>query len=110
MTPRKGDRVRVTYEAEYEYYDEGQKGHRVTSTVGRASLFAPPGATLEVLEDLRPGDVYRDDDAALVIYVPISSVPIEGYPWLNANGDRVADSYATRPLTLLVRDGREVTP
>lgn len=113
MTPRKGDKVRVTYEAEWICTwtpDETFQGYVVAANGYQVQV--PTGATVEPLEDLRPGDVFLAADGATVVLAGVSSGP----KWIRAHGGRLADRHwfrdeeIARPLTLLVRDGRPVTP
>lgn len=108
MTPRKGDKVRVTYEAELASpYMPGEE-RRVK--VGYAYYTVPSDASIEVIEDLRPGDVYRatPDDGArphIVAYIGTGSKP-----WYCLTCQQWSrDFLIPRPLTLLVRDGNPVT-
>jgi hypothetical protein len=119
MTPRKGDRVRVTYEAVYveQIPSFGSTRHilRVDASDRRPEYSAPPDATLEVIEDLRPGDVYRDKDGDLGVYVggeerPWLLLTIMGKVRRDGMTEQLPDLILVRPLTLLVRDGESVTP
>jgi hypothetical protein len=80
------------------------------------ALAVPADATIEVLEDLRPGDVYRDAEDDVAAYLPDGGTR----PWLVIGirgcvravnvGERAYDEWLYRPLTLLVRDGKPVAP
>jgi hypothetical protein len=112
MTPRKGDLVRVTYEGRYFPYTD----YATVETPDGLALAVPADATIEVLEDLRPGDVYRDAEDDVAAYLPDGGTR----PWLVIGirgcvravnvGERAYDEWLYRPLTLLVRDGKPVAP
>jgi hypothetical protein len=110
MTPRKGDKVRVTYEAVYAGPDE--LGHRIDWC---PSLPCPPevirqhipaDATIEVIEDLRDGDVYLDANDHAVMYRHKSN---SERPWFCLTHlEWHKDDLVTRPLSLIVRDRKRV--
>jgi hypothetical protein len=110
MTARKGDKVRVTFEGRYFPYTD----YATVETPDGLALAVPADATIEVLEDLRPGDVYRVPNGEVAVYVP-GAGEVERTSWclLRKNGreyDWVENVDVPRPLTLLVRDGKPVTP
>lgn len=114
---RPGQWVKVSYEAEYVTPPTTfEPGHYVRVPDGPVErrAYVPPTATLEPIEDLRPGDIYRDESGDVGVWLPNEY----GSPWLMVHlsrdsravhsGDRAPDQYMTRPLTLLVRDGKLV--
>jgi hypothetical protein len=111
MTPRKGDRVRVTYEAEYveQIPSFGSTRHILSaddSSSGRRSEYsAPPNATIEVFEDLRPGDVVLDRDGVWLYRTEKPQLV-----WRTFVGIESPDSYAARPFMLHIRDGQVIQP
>lgn len=123
---RKGQTVRVTYEAEWllEYAGKGEP--RGLVKVGRADFGVPNDATIEPIEDLRPGDVYRDVVGDVLLYAPRENEPEPRDPksWILIHrGDSDAHAFCRtpglrffdhgdvrRPLSLLLRDGQPVTP
>lgn len=113
MTLRKGQKVKVSYEAEYEgpFFDGW---HQLQ--IGKRAPIAPPDATIEPIEDLQPGDVYLDAEGDIAVWLPAH----QSRPWLVTHirgcvravnvGERAYGEYMQRPLTLLVRDGKPVQP
>jgi hypothetical protein len=115
MNIAKGARVRVTYEGEYvSLAPDGSGCHRVKVPCGAlVGDHVPADATIEPVEDLQSGDVYRDADGRTCMYAP--EIPNDGMPWVlirktDGAGKWVADCDVQRPLTLLVRDGKPVQP
>lgn len=110
---RKGDRVRVTFEAEYQ--SEYPPYHLLRAGRDGYTIVAPHDvAIIELiqprLEDLRPGDVYRTADDLVAIYSHSSRLTGEAAWAVPANSTWWAsDDEIKRPLTLLVRDGQVVT-
>jgi hypothetical protein len=110
-TPKPGDRVRVTYEAEVTYV--GLLTH--VSPVGGADVAIPAAATVEVLAspvyvnhdttERRDGDVARDRCG--VVWVRA----VGGWlnPLVNNRYRGEFDDPNGGDLTLLVRDGEVVT-
>ena len=113
MTLRKGQKVQVSYEAEYDRPLDvsGYPGTVHVVTSGGVRVDAPPGATIEPIEDLQPGDVYYDADNDLLIYAPRDADDV--MPWVKSrkpsSTGRVDDAWPRRPLTLVVRDGKAVS-
>lgn len=63
-SPQPGDRVRVTYEAEYVHESDGQHTLDVADGMGPVHVDAPAWASVEVLEpvdDPKVGEVRRED-------------------------------------------------
>jgi hypothetical protein len=103
---RKGQKVRVTFEA--EYLDELETfAHRATRQIGENTHYyrIPADATIEPIEDLRPGDIYRENESGDVY---ARAMGYEGWRLINCHcGRRVPhNSDPLGPLTLLVRDGQ----
>jgi hypothetical protein len=103
--PRKGDRVRVTFDATYEC-DVAFTGATVDAyvLVDNVTHGAPKGATIEPIEDLHPGDVYRDADGTVAVYDShrgwfLVETGVSTCGWTDN---------LRRPLTLLVRNGAVV--
>jgi hypothetical protein len=111
---RTGQHVRVTYEATYAVRDRTDDWHQVVvNRLGRDDMWCsvPPDATIEPVEDLQLGDVYRTDDGKTVAHLPGR----DGYgkPWIEISAPMqwwMTDDEVQRPLTLLVRDGKPVQP
>lgn len=109
--PKKGDRVKVTYQAEV-LADQPDGVPLLIGVPGKWGHFIPSSATVEVLAspvyvnhdttEYRVGDVVRDADACVVVRLP-------GASWIDTeDGGRVRDTYLTPPLTLLIRDGQVI--
>jgi hypothetical protein len=112
MTPRKGDKVRVTLDC--EYIGENGFGQTLIKADGGETFYLPGTTAVEVIEDLRPGDVYRDRDGDLGVYVADEERPwllltIMGKVRRDGMTEPLPDLILVRPLTLLVRDGKPVT-
>lgn len=107
MTLRAGQKVRVSYEATY-YVQQGDGSHSVeivrSARAGEFLATVPADATIEPIEDLRPGDVVID--ANKCVYERTVN-----HEWIEpGSADRLPDALICRPLTLLVRDGKPVQP
>lgn len=90
--PKKGDRVRVTYESEWSMYYVPN-----TATV---EVLAPPLYVNHSATEPQPGDVAQVQLGWVLMFDAKSSC------WRDAEGMRWP--LATKALTLLVRDGRPV--
>lgn len=109
--PRRGDKVRVTFDATYEE-DFGGGWHQVDAGHSQWLPLVPPHATIELIEDLRLGDVYRatpDDEGQVPHIVTYVGDNIDAKPWYCLTCSQPArDFLVPRPLILLIRDGRVV--
>lgn len=112
--PRPGDRVRVTYEAEWQGEPRGPGLLGIVrhwyDRPGYQPCSVPDNADVEVLA--RPvyvnhdtteyglGDVVRDGDGH--IYLRLDG------QWIDEHNERYDTRHLGKPLTLLVRDGEAV--
>lgn len=112
--PQRGHRVRGTRTREGVVTERGDN-YVMLDDRRHVALYDEHGWTWERLPDLEPdwwppklGDVaVEGDDEPDVLFRVTSAIGDEA--WTNANGVRVGDAEAARPLTLLVRDGKPVT-
>ena len=122
MNIARGTRVRVTYEATFDGVNTGpDRGWYVRDE--RNHWFSTPAdATIEPIEDLRPGDIVIDANSDIWsrsfnspewYFVSTSGMQCSGVPGRrdekHVRDGWYEDSAAVRPLTLLVRDGKAVT-
>lgn len=104
---RKGQKVRVTFDAVYT--ETARAGHWVRwvdtrqGEVRDRPTFIPLDAAFEPVEDLQHDDIVRDDRGAILCRSRT------GGWWYFADGSHYPDDKAIRPLALLVRDGQVVT-
>lgn len=112
--PKPGDRVRVTYDATIRALGPAPKAAAVVlGTYGGTIWTVPEGrgdreiVSVEKLPDPEPewqvGDyaLARDGHVVECWY---------GQTWRNTRGHTVSDENMWRPLVLLIRDGKPVTP
>jgi hypothetical protein len=97
--PKRGDKVRVTYEAVYLHpYLYGDGREQIVSGSGDRHVMVPADATIEVIEPTwEAGDVVVDALGEIAVYTPS---PLTGSPmWMVAGVVMPQyDSEMTKPL------------